>query len=70
MDLDSLHAELGGQWLLLRQRWAQAGQQWTDSVQRYMQREIWQPFERTVPPALIELERLADTIKRARNALR
>jgi hypothetical protein len=69
MDFQPLHTRLASEWSLLRGRWAKARTQWSDSVQQFMEREVFEEFEKVVPSVIEELQRLGDLVARAQREL-
>lgn len=54
--------ELQAEWLLLRERWESAKEQWRDGVRERFEREFWEEYERVLPAAIAELRRLDEQI--------
>ena len=68
-NLDSIHDRLQNRFQMLRLEWQRACEAWDDPVRDRLEREIWQAFEDTVPPALEELHKLSELIARAQREL-
>ncbi|MEW6403837.1 MAG: hypothetical protein AB1649_18735, partial [Chloroflexota bacterium] len=59
-------AQLDAAWKRLRQRWEDTKAVWNDPVQRHFDKEYWTPLESQTQTTLQEMERLTETIAKAR----
>jgi uncharacterized protein YukE len=69
-SLKQARERLQDEWTRLQDRWQAAAEQWRDAVQRRFEREFWQEYERTLPPVLHQMDRLAEVIAQARRELK
>lgn len=65
-QLNIVREQISSQWKALQQQWRASCELWNDPVQRRFEREIWQEFERVVPAALEEMQKLDALIDQAR----
>jgi len=66
MSLHMVHSDLQEAFQRLRQRWEEAKTLWNDPVRWDFEKRHWQLLERETQATLKEMDRLAQTIVRAR----
>jgi hypothetical protein len=64
------HDHLQAEWQRLQDQWALALERWRDVVCQRFEREYWQEYERTILPALQQMERLDEVIAQARREVK
>jgi len=64
------HGHLQAEWQRLQDQWALTLECWRDAVCRRFEREYWQEYERTIRPALQQMERLDEVIAQARREVK
>jgi len=68
--LQQTRDRLQTEWQRLQDRWALTSERWRDAVRRRFEREYWQEYERTIFPALEEMDRLDKVIAQARREVK
>ena len=56
-------------WRALNHEWEDTRSLWDDSVSARFESEVWSEFRDAVPPAIRDLERLAEVIFQARREI-
>jgi len=65
-SLGQARNQLQNAWSRLQDQWQGASDRWHDVVRQRFERDSWGEYERTLPAALKELDRLAEVIAQAR----
>ncbi len=68
-QMNAAREQIQNQWRALQQQWNASCELWNDPVQRRFEREVWQEFERVVPAALEEMQKLSELLAQAQREL-
>jgi len=64
-DLKQTCDLLKTEWKRLDNQWQITADQWHDAIRQRFEREFFQEYERTLPPVLNQMDRLAEVIAKA-----
>ena len=64
--LNDIYHRMQSEWRQINIHWQSATNDWHDAAQERFERDFWQTYESTLPVFFKEVERLAETIEKAR----